>query len=146
MQRSSCCSICLRGGTADPGSAAGNNRKHRRPAPFYGLEDDLPILIQLVTGLQHAVSSARHPGRHGRLLLTLGCSICHRFPACNDRGSCCSSHHHFELPRLTCFDSVISDIHLIDRERVRPAPSSCLMAEAYIHDGILATGFCQCFK
>jgi xanthine/uracil permease len=34
----------------------GNNRKHRRPSPFYGLEDDLPILIQLVTGLQHSLA------------------------------------------------------------------------------------------
>ena len=34
----------------------GNNRKHRRPSPFYGLEDNLPILIQIVTGLQHSLA------------------------------------------------------------------------------------------
>jgi hypothetical protein len=48
--------IRFREGEADCGYLAGNNRRHRRPAPFYGLEDDLPILIQFVTGLQHAVS------------------------------------------------------------------------------------------
>ena len=34
----------------------GNARNNRRPAPFYGLDDDLPIMITLVTGLQHSLA------------------------------------------------------------------------------------------
>ncbi|KAJ9126824.1 hypothetical protein QFC24_001857 [Naganishia onofrii] len=34
----------------------GNARKHRRAAPFYGLHDDLPLLVTIVIGFQHSLA------------------------------------------------------------------------------------------
>jgi uric acid-xanthine permease len=34
----------------------GNNRRSRRPPPFYGLHDELPLVVAMATGLQHALA------------------------------------------------------------------------------------------
>ncbi|GHJ88344.1 hypothetical protein NliqN6_4746 [Naganishia liquefaciens] len=34
----------------------GNARKHRSAAPFYGLNDDLPLLVTIVVGFQHSLA------------------------------------------------------------------------------------------
>jgi NCS2 family nucleobase:cation symporter-2 len=34
----------------------GNARKHRKAAPFYGLHDDLPLLVTIIVGFQHSLA------------------------------------------------------------------------------------------
>ncbi|KAI5450039.1 hypothetical protein NCC49_003801 [Naganishia albida] len=34
----------------------GNARRHRKAAPFYGLHDDLPLLVTIIVGFQHSLA------------------------------------------------------------------------------------------
>ena len=39
-----------------PSLPFGNNSKTRRPPPFYALDAELPLLVAIATGLQHALA------------------------------------------------------------------------------------------
>lgn len=55
-------------------------QKSRRPAPFFGLNDDMPVVLALLLGFQHALSilagnhSSNYPRRSGRCQLVWGAS------------------------------------------------------------------------